>query len=154
MIVFVYVASICAANLSVHLFGPAVTPINAFFLIGLDFAIRDKLHEKIGALKMLCVIAVAGVVSVVLNPASGTIALASVAAFSLASLADTAVYQSLIKRPWLVKANGSNIVSSAVDSLVFPLIAFGALMPWVVIGQFTAKMLGGAFWSLLLRVEK
>lgn len=154
MIVFVYVASICAANFSVHIFGPAITPVNAFFLIGLDFAVRDKLHEQMGALKMLGLIAVAGVLSMVLNPATGGIALASVSAFALASLADTLIYQSLIKKPWLTKANGSNTVAAAVDSLVFPLIAFGALMPLVVAGQFFAKVIGGAVWAWLLRNSK
>jgi len=151
MIVFVYVASICVANLSVHLFGPAITPVNAFFLIGLDFAVRDKLHERFGVLKMLALIAAAGGLSAALNPATGVIALASVSAFAAASLTDTLVYQSMIKRPWLTKSNGSNLAASAVDSIVFSLMAFGSIMPFVVVGQFLAKVLGGAVWSWLLR---
>lgn len=154
MLQIIYVLAICAANFSAHTFGPAVTPVNAFFLIGLDFAVRDKLHEQMGVLKMLGLIAVAGVLSMGLNPSTGVIALASVAAFALSSLTDTVVYQSMIKRPWLVKSNGSNLAASAVDSMVFPLIAFGALTPWVVAGQFLAKVLGGAVWAWLLRGAK
>lgn len=151
MLSFIYIAAICTANFSVHLFGPMVTPVNAFLFIGLDFVIRDKLHERIGLLKMFLLILVAGVISFAVNPATNMIAVASVAAFALAAAADAAVYQSLIKKPWLVKSNGSNIASSAVDSVVFPLIAFGAFMPWVVVGQFVAKVFGGAVWSWLLR---
>lgn len=154
MLVIIYITAICAANFSVHLFGPVVTPINAFLFIGLDFVIRDKLHERIGVLKMFGLIAVAGAISFAVNPATNMIAVASVVAFALAATADATVYQALIKRPWMVKSNGSNIASSAVDSVVFPLIAFGAFMPWVVVGQFVAKVFGGALWSWLLRGVK
>lgn len=151
MMSVIYVLAICAANFSVHVFGPLVTPLNAFLFIGLDFVIRDKLHERIGILRMFCLIAIAGVISFAVNPATDMIAIASVAAFALAATADATVYQALIKKPWLVKSNGSNIASSAVDSVIFPLIAFGAFLPWVVAGQFIAKVFGGAIWSWLLR---
>lgn len=151
---FIYIAAICAANFSVHVFGPVSTPINAFLLIGLDFVIRDKLHEKIGIIKMLILIAIAGIISFAINPATDMIAIASVSAFALAALTDATVYQSLIKKTWLVKSNGSNLASSAVDSIVFPLIAFGAFMPWVVFGQFAAKVFGGVAWSWILRNVK
>lgn len=154
MMSVIYVLAICAANFSVHVFGPLVTPLNAFLFIGLDFVIRDKLHERIGIMRMFCLIAIAGVISFAVNPATDMIAIASVAAFALAATADATVYQVLIKKPWLVKSNGSNIASSAVDSVVFPLIAFGAFLPWVVAGQFIAKVFGGAIWSWLLRGVK
>ncbi|MEG1123061.1 MAG: VUT family protein [Citrobacter sp.] len=154
MMSVIYVLAICAANFSVHVFGPLVTPLNAFLFIGLDFVIRDKLHERIGIMRMFCLISIAGVISFAVNPATDMIAIASVAAFALAATADAMVYQALIKKPWLVKSNGSNIASSAVDSVVFPLIAFGAFLPWVVAGQFIAKVFGGAIWSWLLRGAK
>jgi len=150
----IYIVAICAANFSVHMFGPVVTPLNAFLFIGLDFVIRDKLHERIGVWRMLGLIAVAGVISFAINPATDMIAVASVAAFALAAVTDAGVYQSLIHKPWMIKSNGSNLASSAVDSVVFPLIAFGIFMPWVVIGQFAAKVFGGAVWSWLLRGVK
>lgn len=154
MLSILYVLAVCAANFSVHVFGPLVTPLNAFLFIGLDFVIRDKLHERIGILKMFCLIAVAGGVSYALNPATDMIAIASVASFALAATADATVYQALIKKPWMVKSNGSNLASSAVDSVVFPLIAFGAFMPWIVAGQFLAKVFGGVIWSWILRGVK
>ena len=147
----IYIAAICAANYSVHVFGPAITPVNAFLLIGLDFVIRDKLHEKIGVIKMISLISIAGAISYTLNPATSMIAIASVSAFALSSTCDAAVYQALIRKSWPIKSNGSNVVAAGVDSLVFPLIAFGAFMPQVVIGQFLAKVCGGAVWSYMLR---
>lgn len=151
MLSLIYVLAICAANFSVHIFGPLITPLNAFLFIGLDFVVRDKLHERIGIKKILVLIIIAGAIGYTVNPATDMIAIASVAAFSIAALTDASVYQILIKRNWLVKSNVSNIASSAVDSVVFPLIAFGAFMPLVVAGQFLAKVFGGAIWSWILR---
>lgn len=150
----IYITVICLANYSVHIFGPATTPLNAFIFIGLDMVLRDKLHERVGIINMLLLVAVAGVISFVINPAINMIAVASVAAFAISACIDAAMYQVLINKPWLVKANGSNVAASFADSVIFPLIAFGAFMPWIVLGQFAAKVLGGGVWSWVLRSVK
>lgn len=154
MLSVIYITAICAANFSVHFFGPAITPANAFLFIGLDFVVRDKLHERVGVRKIIVLICIAGVLSYLINPATDMIAIASVASFAIAALTDASVYQLLIKKHWMIKSNASNVASSAVDSALFPLIAFGAFMPWVVAGQFIAKVFGGAVWSYLLRNMK
>jgi hypothetical protein len=46
MLVALYLAAIVAANLSVAAFGPGVTIVNAFALIGLDLSTRDALHDR------------------------------------------------------------------------------------------------------------
>lgn len=154
MLILIYISALVAANLLVAHFGPWFSPINAFVLIGLDLALRDYLHDKWRgnhlALRMGGLIAAAGVISYALNPAAGMIAIASVAAFTLAMTADALVYQVLIKRKWLVRANGSNSAGAAVDSLVFPTVAFGALMPEIVALQFLAKVAGGGIWSVVI----
>jgi hypothetical protein len=43
-----------------------------------------------------------------------------------------------------------HVAGAAVDSLLFPTIAFGALMPHIVLAQFVAKVAGGAFWAWLI----
>lgn len=152
--VALYIAAIVAANLTVAAFGPWVSPINAFLLIGLDLALRDRLHEQWRGRhlwpRMLALIAVAGAVSWLLNPAAGKIALASVVAFCAAGLVDTLVYQMLAGRPYLQRSNGSNVAAALTDSLIFPTLAFGGLMPGIVALQFAAKTLGGGLWSLIL----
>ena len=96
-------------------------------------------------------IATASIVSYAINPATGMIAFASLAAFSLSMVADAAAYQYLKGKEWIVRANGSNIGGSAVDSIVFPTIAFGGLMIEIVLLQFVAKVAGGFVWSFLLK---
>ena len=95
-------------------------------------------------------IATASIVSYVINPATGMIAFASLAAFSLSMVADSLVYQYLKHKEWMIRANGSNVAGSAVDSVVFPTIAFGGLMPEIVALQFVAKVGGGFVWSKFL----
>ena len=153
-LVVVYLAAIIAANLLVSRFGPAVTTLHAFLLIGLDLVARDHLHdawpERTRWLRMLALISVGGLLSLLLG-GLGRIALASCGAFVLAGVADTAGYHLLQRQPRWTRINGSNLVAAAVDSLLFPLLAFGWPLLWgTVIGQFVAKVGGGALFTLLL----
>jgi len=152
--VVVYAVAMTAANLSVAAFGPWVSPINAFFLIGLDLALRDwlhvRLHVRLRAWQMLTLIACTGALTYLLNPAAGTIAVASAVAFTSAALVDWAVFARL-SGSWLRRSNGSNVAAAAVDSLLFPTIAFGVLLPHIVALQFIAKVCGGAAWAWLIR---
>lgn len=157
LLVGLYLAAIVVANLTVAMFGPAVVVINAFLFIGLDITCRDRLHEAwtIGRWwKMGLLIAAGSLISWLLNRAVAPIALASCVAFCLSAIADTVVYTWLHGRPWWVKVNGSNVVSAAVDSLVFPSIAFGAFLPWIILGQFVAKVCGGALWGIVLGMRR
>lgn len=150
----VYLSAMVLANLSVATFGPAISPLNAFLLIGLDLSLRDHLHDRWQRNhlwpRMFALIAAAGLISWMLNPASGRIAVASVVAFTAAGLIDALVYHLLRRKPYLARANGSNVVAAGVDSLLFPTIAFGSFLPAIVLLQFVAKVAGGFIWSLLL----
>ena len=144
-----YAAAMILANLSVAAFGPWVSPINAFVLIGLDLALRDWLHVRLRAWQMGTLIAGTGALTYLLNPAAGMIAIASSAAFTAAAVVDWATFARL-RGSWMFRANGSNVAGAAVDSLVFPTLAFGALMPQIVLAQFAAKVAGGAVWAWII----
>jgi queuosine precursor transporter len=144
-----YAAAMILANLSVAAFGPWVSPINAFVLIGLDLALRDWLHVRLRAWQMGTLIAGTGALTYALNPAAGMIAIASSAAFTAAAVVDWATFARL-RGSWMFRANGSNVAGAAVDSLVFPTLAFGALMPQIVLAQFAAKVAGGAVWAWII----
>lgn len=146
----IYAAAMTLANLSVALWGPWVSPINAFVLIGLDLALRDWLHVRLRPWQMGALIAVTGLLTYLLNPAAGMIAIASACAFSASALVDWATFVRL-RGSWMRRANGSNIAGAAVDSLIFPTLAFGVLLPHIVAMQFLAKVAGGAIWTLVIR---
>lgn len=151
--IVIYASAMTLANTLVVLFGPAITPINSFFLIGLDLALRDWLHMRLRAWQMGALIAASGVLTYLLNPAAGQIAIASALSFTAASLVDWGVFTRL-RGSWLTRANGSNLAGAAVDSVLFPTIAFGVLMPGIVAMQFAAKVFGGAAWAWLLSRSK
>ena len=144
-----YAVAMVAANLLVATFGPAISPINAFLLIGLDLTLRDWLHVRLKTWQMGGLILGTGALTYLLNPAAGMIAVASAVSFLAASIVDWAIFVKTTGS-WIKRANVSNTAGAAVDSLLFPTIAFGALMPEIVALQFVAKVSGGAVWSYVL----
>ena len=147
----IYIAAMVTANLLVWWLGPWFSPINSFFLIGLDLTLRDVMHERVSRTHLAIIIGIGGAITWAANPAAANIAIASAASFILAALADWAAYAALSKKPWLVRSNGSNLVGAAVDSILFPTIAFGVFMPHIIVLQFAAKVGGGAIWSFVMR---
>ena len=152
--VLIFLVAIVLANLSVAYFGPISTPFNAFILIGLDLSLRDHIHEcwhnKHLGLKMLGLIIVGAIITYLLNRNAGMICVGSVVAFSGALITDAIIYERLFHKAKLLKINISNIGSALTDSILFPTIAFGVFMPWIIVGQFLAKVIGGFLWSLIL----
>jgi len=153
--IVLYLSAIVCANLIITQFGPAMAIPVAFLFIGLDLTTRDHLHEQWHnrglVWKMTLLIATGSALSWFLNRDAGRIAVASFVAFACAGIADALVYQVLGDKARLLKINGSNVVSAAVDSVVFPALAFGFPLLWgIMLGQFAAKVLGGAVWSLVI----
>jgi len=153
-LVIAYLIAIVFANLIVTKFGPVATIPVAFVLIGLDLTSRDKLHQLWHndnlVLKMLLLIFFGSLISYILNRNSIQISIASFIAFFCAGIVDFISYSFLYKKKWLIKSNGSNIFSALTDSIIFPTLAFGTFMPLIILGQFTAKTLGGFAWSIVL----
>lgn len=152
--VVVYICAVALANVLVSAFGPAWSVVNAFFLIGLDLSLRDYLHDGFRgrrAVKLGAMIVSGGALAYIVDPTSGRIALASSAAFIIAAIADSLAYHLLRRREWIARSNGSNVVGASVDSVLFPALAFGLPLLWpIVLGQFVAKVAGGALWSLVI----
>ncbi len=154
--IFLYLAAVVAANLIIAQFGgayPSTFIIVAFLFIGLDLTSRDHLHDawrgKQLLPKMAALIAAGSLISWFLNKDAGQIALASFIAFAAAATVDTIVYHLLGSYPRWMRVNGSNIPSAAVDSILFPTIAFGSFLWPIVLGQFLAKTMGGLVWSAI-----
>lgn len=152
LLILVYLLSITAANILIHYLGPEFSIITAFLFIGFDLTSRDFLHEIWGKYrlpKMMLLFLSGSVISFLLNSGVYNIAVASFISFMLSGVVDYISY-SVSKQLGIPKAprmNVSNIFSSAVDSLIFPVLAFGFPVLWaVVLGQFAAKVVGGYLW--------
>ncbi len=147
----IYILSVVAANVTIATFGPAAVLPVGFALIGLTLLSRDVVHEwsrgrvfiRLGSL-----IAAGGALSYLVNRDAKTIAAASLLAFASSEAVDALIYQRLISRRYIVKANVSNAVSSVVDSAVFIGVAFGPLLP-LIAAQSAVKAAGGAAWTAL-----
>ena len=152
--VIIYLVAIVLANLTLLLFGPTASIFNAFILIGLDLSLRDKLHDQWYGknlwLKMLALICGGSAITVALNWEALPIAIASATAFLASGIGDTLLYAKLRNYKFLIRSNRSNVAGSALDSVIFPTMAFGVFMPEIIIGQFVAKIGGGAVWSFIL----
>lgn len=149
LVIVVYVVSLIIANLVVSVFGPAFIGITAFVMIGLDLALRDWLHFKLAFKQMGGLIILSGGLTYALNPNAATVAIASAVAFTVAAFADWITF-TLLRGSWLFRANGSNVSGAITDSILFPLLAFGQIMPEMFWQQFIAKVLGGTLWATLI----
>ena len=156
--ILIYAAAMTLANLSIANFGPWVSPINAFVLIGLDLALRDWLHVRLKAWQMLALIGVSGALTYALNDAARHIVIASAAAFTLAALADWRAFGRL-SGSWLRRSLGSNVIGAVVDTAIFSSLAFMLLStnpkPLEVVAQIAglqllAKVAGGSMWAWAL----
>ena len=164
LLIALYLGAIIAANLSIAIFGPEVSILNAFLLVGLVLSTRDQLHEMWGENRwrnMGLLIAVGSGISYLASIALADdlippdvvakIALASCAAFASAEIVDSLSYEAMRRRKveWLHRVNLSNVLAAAVDSSVFVVIAFG--WDWqIAFAQFCAKIAGGFLWSLVI----
>lgn len=158
-LILMYLISIVLANVLLGHFGPWFAPINAFLFIGLDLTARDRLHDAWHGgrlvVKMGLLILAGSLISYFVNRDLARIAAASFLSFAAASSLDFAAYHILRDRSWMVRANGSNVVGAAADSFIFPILAFGPGVGWTIIASMmVAKIVGGWFWSLILRGDK
>jgi hypothetical protein len=61
--ILIYAVSMTLANLTVAAFGPVVTPVNGFVMIGLDLTLRDWLHVRLRPWQLGILIVVAGILT-------------------------------------------------------------------------------------------
>lgn len=153
----VYLAAIVAANLTIAALGAAwVIPVG-LVLVGLDLAIRDRLHDELEQTTrpqlvaiMGLLIAIGGLVSYLLNADAGRVAIASAAAFTAAAVVDAVGYQLLEgRRPW-VRSAVSSAPAAVVDSAVFLVILTAGVPVLLIVAQAAAKALGALVWALVL----
>ncbi len=125
-----YVLAILLANLTLDRF----IQLPAFGLLSVGtlffaavFTLRDRIHRAGGLNAVYVAIALALTVNVAaavwLDTPMRFIG-ASFLAILVSELADTVVYQRLIRRSWWTRVLASNAVSVPLDSVIFTLLAF------------------------------
>lgn len=152
-----YLAAAVAANAAVTWFGQSALPFTAFFLIPFDLVARDVLHDRWAGSwlwpRMAALVLGGSAVSWASATGSSAVCLASAVSFAAAGMADAITYQACGSRSRFARMIGSNAVSSIVDSVVFPLCAFGATDAWLSCLQAAAKFFGGWLWAIVFVVR-
>jgi queuosine precursor transporter len=133
--------------------GPCLIPVgfgldapSGVLMIGTALVLRDIVHERLGATWALAAIAAGAVLSWFV--AAPALVVASVAAFTLAELADFAVYAPLRRKRLVLAVMASGLVGAVVDSAVFLWLAFGSLAH--VEGQIVGKLWMSAAAAVVL----
>lgn len=133
--------------------GPCLVPVgfglmapSGVLMIGLALVLRDWLHEIAGSRWAFFAVLTGGALSLLFSPPA--LAVASAAAFTLAELADFAVYDRLRQRGKALAVMASQIVGAALDSALFVYLAFGSFE--FSAGTTLAKLYAGALVAAYL----
>lgn len=151
MCVVSYLVAAVVANAIVTWIGQAALPFTAFVLIPFDLVARDALHDRWAGRwlwpRMFGLVAGGSLVSWLSATGSPAVCVASAVSFAAAGVTDALSYQLLNDRPRFVRMNGSNAMSAIVDSIAFPLLAFGGATIGLSLSQAASKFAGGFIWA-------
>lgn len=130
--------------------GPCLIPVglgllapSGVLMIGAALVLRDMVHEAGGWRAALGAIVIGAMLSWFVAPPA--LVIASVAAFTLAELADLAVYAPLRRKRLGLAVLASGMVGSVVDSAIFLWLAFGSF-------DFIAGQVLGKLWMSVAAV--
>lgn len=155
ILIFFYVASNILANLTVSWYGQIALVFTALVFVPFDLTSRDLLHDRWSnsegmKIKMSALIFVSAILTYMVSRDAERVAVASATSFFLSGVCDTVVYQLLHSKSRQIKMNSSNAASGLLDSILFPLIAFGAIDWRLSFFQWALKFTGGFFWTFFL----
>jgi uncharacterized PurR-regulated membrane protein YhhQ (DUF165 family) len=152
-----YLGAFVLANFIVLWFGPKGLIITALLLIPFDFVVRCLFHETWKGMELIfklgALVAFSGLLTYLINSQAQNIALASVIGYTTAQVGAGVFYQFFIRSPYWVKVNGSDLVGIIIDSIIFQLVAFNDVDPWITFSQTGLKMVGGVFWYWVIFVK-
>lgn len=147
-LISIYLTTIVAANLIVWHFGQIALLATAGILLPCDFLIRDILHhqwERRGevAERMAVLIASGSILTLLVNGSAFWVAIASATAFATSGIIDATIYAGMKAFGRFERMTTSNAFGAALDSIAFPLIAFGGFDWKLSASQAAIKFFGG-----------
>jgi uncharacterized PurR-regulated membrane protein YhhQ (DUF165 family) len=145
-----YIATIAAANWATAHYGlipvaPGLTATAGTYAAGAALGLRDLVHHTGGRTWVIAGITAGAAITTLTSP---TLAIASTAAFTVAELADWAVYSPLRARGWARAVLASNTAGAVLDTLLFLTLAGFPVTAAAVSGQLVGKVL----WVTLLPI--
>jgi uncharacterized PurR-regulated membrane protein YhhQ (DUF165 family) len=153
-----YIIAVLVANFTATWF----VPLPFFGLVsvgtlvfGVTFTQRDRVHRfgRRPVYRMIGIAAVGMVLESLFLGVAWRIIAASFIAIVLSETVDTEVYHKLLRRSWMRRVIGSNLISIPLDSILFNLIAFGGvfkpgMLAAIIFGEILAKFATGTVAAL------
>ncbi|WP_199188386.1 VUT family protein [Deinococcus arcticus] len=162
LLIALYALSILLANFTLNTFIPL--PVFGLLSVGTIFfaavfTLRDRIHRAGGLNAVYLAIGTALLVNTafaLVTDTSWRFIGASFLAILVSELADTAVYQRLIRRRWWTRVLASNALSVPLDSILFTLLAFWGdkssnEITQIIFADIVAKFLIAALFAIRLR---
>ena len=154
----IYIIAVLIANYTATWF----IPLPLFGMVsvgtlvfGITFTQRDRVHKygRKSVYLMIFIAAIGMVLESLFLGVEWRIIIASFIAIVLSETADTEIYQNLIKRSWMERVIGSNLVSIPLDSILFNIIAFYGVFAYgmlvaIIFGEIVAKFATGFIAAL------
>lgn len=150
----IYIVAVLLANYTATWFIPL--PVFGMLSVGtlvfgVTFTQRDRVHRfgRKPVYLMIFVAAAGMVLESLFLGVEWRIITASFIAIVLSETADTEIYQRLLRRSWIQRVVGSNLISIPLDSMLFNVIAFAgvfqpAMLVAIIFGEIVAKFATGA----------
>lgn len=154
----IYIVAVLLANYTATWFIPL--PVFGMLSVGtlvfgVTFTQRDRVHRfgRKPVYLMIFIAAVGMVLESLFLGVEWRIITASFIAIVLSETADTEIYQRLLRRSWIQRVIGSNLISIPLDSLLFNVIAFAgvfqpAMLTAIIFGEIVAKFATGALAAI------
>lgn len=154
VLVIAFLLSIAAANLAVAHWGQVALVVTAWVVIPFDMLTRDLLHERWQGdrlvLRLAGLVVAGAAIAVAVSPSSLRVSSASCASFAASMAVNAAVFHAMLARSRFSRMNASNLLAAIVDSILFPLLAFGELELALSAAQAGSKFAGGVAWTTLV----
>ena len=153
LVIALFLGSAVSANIAVNAWGQPALVFTAWVLIPFDLLTRDILHDRWRGpalwKRMALLILLGALLTCAASWDARQVALASFLAFAASGATNAAVFHRLLHRTRYFRMNASNLFAASVDSIVFPVVAFGAAgtSGALCFAQATSKFVGGLLWS-------
>lgn len=158
LIVLAYLFAIVASNLLVARYGQIALVFTAWVLIPFDLVARDILHGRWEGPtlwpRIVLLIHAGALITLALNWEAWRVAVASVTAFAVGTVVNTALFARWDWMPRLWRMTSTNSVVALIDSTLFPILAFGLLSWEISFLQFVSKSVGAYAWAVIVNKAK
>lgn len=146
-----YVTIFTIVNLIVYYCGAWVIPITTSVCVAANMMLRDRVFCGKGLKFSAAIAAAAGLCTFAINHGALTVAIASFTTVVVGAFVAGGAFKLLKNKVAIEKARPiANTCSAVTDSILYPMIAFMAFLPFVSVEMFASKFLSVLFYTFII----